>query len=134
MRKRRTMRSAGSKRNGFTMIDALLALLVLCVCVSVGAAYMQTASRVVANHQDIQREFMVLQLRQFLASASSIEVAPDRLEAVVRHELFTIEQDKNRLVKRGGYEILDENVDRVMFYEEGERIYVQMDEETYQIY
>jgi len=52
---------------------------------------------------------------------------------VVRHERFTIEQDGSRLVKRGGYEILDEQVETVRFCEEGEAVFVEIDGRRFQI-
>lgn len=100
----------------------------------IGMTYLQTAQKLLTNHDSVQRDLMILQLRYFLAGSSSIAAFDDHLEVVVRHEQFTIEKDKDRLIKRGGYEILEENVDHIRFFEQDERIFMEMDEEIYQLY
>ncbi|WP_289107943.1 hypothetical protein [uncultured Dubosiella sp.] len=133
MKKRVKSASKPSTRNGFTMMEALLALLVVSVCLQVGTAYLRVAQKLVAEPVDTQREFMILQLRHFVAQATTLEVESERIELVVRHERFTIEQDGSRLVKRGGYEILDEQVETVRFWEEGEAVFVEIDGRRFQI-
>ena len=72
-------------------------------------------------------------IHDFVAQATTLEVESERIELVVRHERFTIEQDGSRLVKRGGYEILDEQVETVRFWEEGEAVFVEIDGRRFQI-
>ncbi|EOS60701.1 prepilin-type N-terminal cleavage/methylation domain-containing protein [Firmicutes bacterium M10-2] len=134
MKKAPAIRSKRSKKNGFTMIEVLLALMITTICMGIGMAYLQTAQKLLTNHDSVQRDLMILQLRYFLASSSSIDTFDDHLEVVVRHEQFTIEKDKDRLIKRGGYEILEENVDDVRFFEHEEGIFMEMDDEIYQLY
>ena len=96
-----------SRSNGFTMIEALFSLLVVSLLIGLLSGFMQVASQIVKNHRDSQREFLVLQLRSFLAPTSSIRVDQGALEATIFHQSYRIEQDRDRLIKRGGYEILD---------------------------
>lgn len=61
------------------MIEALFSLLVVSLLIGLLSGFMQVASQIVKNHRDSQREFLVLQLRSFLAPASSIRVDQGRL-------------------------------------------------------
>ena len=122
-----------SRSNGFTMIEALFSLLVVSLLIGLLSGFMQVASQIVKNHRDSQREFLVLQLRSFLAPASSIRVDQGALEATIFHQSYRIEQDRDRLIKRGGYEILLENVEKVVFYEEEDKIYISIDKEEFQV-
>ena len=125
-----------SRSNGFTMIEALFSLLVVSLLIGLLSGFMQVASQIVKNHRDSQREFLVLQLRSFLAPASSIRVDQGALEATIFHQSYRIEQDRDRdrLIKRGGYEILLENVEKVVFYEEEDKIYISIDKEEFQVF
>ncbi len=123
-----------SRSNGFTMIEELFSLLVVSLLIGLLSGFMQVASQIVKNHRDSQREFLVLQLRSFLAPASSIRVDQGALEATIFHQSYRIEQDRDRLIKRGGYEILLENVEKVVFYEEEDKIYISIDKEEFQVF
>ncbi|MCI9040856.1 ComGF family competence protein [Dubosiella newyorkensis] len=123
-----------SRSNGFTMIEALFSLLVVSLLIGLLSGFMQVASQIVKNHRDSQREFLVLQLRSFLAPTSSIRVDQGALEATIFHQSYRIEQDRDRLIKRGGYEILLENVEKVVFYEEEDKIYISIDKEEFQVF
>lgn len=123
-----------SRSNGFTMIEALFSLLVVSLLIGLLSGFMQVASQIVKNHRDSQREFLVLQLRSFLAPASSIRVDQGALEATIFHQSYRIEQDRDRLVKRGGYEILLENIHSASFYEEEDKIYISIDKEDFQVF
>ncbi len=123
-----------SRSNGFTMIEALFSLLIVSLVIGLLSGFMQVASQIVKNHRDSQREFLVLQLRSFLAPASSIRVDQGALEATIFHQSYRIEQDRDRLVKRGGYEILLENIHSASFYEEEDKIYISIDKEDFQVF
>ena len=123
-----------SRSNGFTMIEALFSLLVVSLLIGLLSGFMQVASQIVKNHRDSQREFLVLQLRSFLAPTSSIRVDQGALEATIFHQSYRIEQDRDRLIKRGGYEILLENVEKVVFYEEEDKSYISIDKEEFQVF
>lgn len=123
-----------SRSNGFTMIESLFSLLVVSLLIGLLSGFMQVASQIVKNHRDSQREFLVLQLRSFLAPTSSIRVDQGALEATIFHQSYRIEQDRDRLIKRGGYEILLENVEKVVFYEEEDKIYISIDKEEFQVF
>lgn len=71
-----------------------------------------------------QEQMAVIQLREILSLSKNIEVEQNKLTMNYKHESIWIGQDKNRLVKKEGYEILMEGVDYVAFFKEKEEIYL----------
>ncbi|MBR3840951.1 MAG: hypothetical protein IKM20_07440 [Erysipelotrichales bacterium] len=65
-----------------------------------------------------------MKLEELLAESEVLDVSDDYIEILYRNEIFTIEQDKNRLVKRVGYQILINNISDVLFYYEDEALYI----------
>lgn len=113
-----------SIKNGFTMIEALLALLVagifsLCVLV-----FVQTCLKTLQLDTLHQEQMAILQLRQILALSKDIQVDPSFLTMNYRHEEIWIGQDKDRLVRKDGYEILMEGVNQIEFTQEKEEIFM----------
>lgn len=123
-----------SPANAFTLIEALLSLLVISIAFLIVLNLLTVSSSLLRHHTNGQEQFFILQLRSFLALSSSQIVEEDRLHVIVDHEEYTIVQDKNRIVKKGGYEILLEGVGELGFYQEEKKIYIQIDGEEYQIY
>lgn len=123
-----------SAANAFTLIEALLSLLVVSITFLIVINILSVSSSLLMHHTNQQEQFFILQLRSFLALSSSQIVEEDQLQVIVQHEKYTIMQDKNRIVKKGGYEILLEGVETIGFYQEEKKIYIQIDGEEYQIY
>lgn len=121
--------------NGFTMIEALIALFITLIVSFCAVIYLRTCIIFInyrPNHQD---QFAILQLRQIVAVSKDKEVKEKALYMVYEHDQIRIEFDRNRLVKRDGYEILIENIEYAEFIEEDEKIYLryQKDKKTYSV-
>lgn len=111
--------------NGFTMIEALIALFISLIVSFCAVVYLRTCVLFInyrPNHQD---QFAILQLRQIAAVSKNREVREKSLYMIYEHEEIRIEFDRNRLVKRDGYEILMENIDNAEFVEEDEKVYLR---------
>ncbi len=128
--------------NGTLLQDALLALLILsifCALLNQGMRVYEKASQIGIEAIDTQWFYDdggavgAAGCERLPASGDGVFAGGERIELVVRHERFTIEQDGSRLVKRGGYEILDEQVETVRFWEEGEAVFVEIDGRRFQI-
>ena len=127
------------KKNGFILTDALFGLFVMILCAGVlsfcAVIYLRTCVLFInyrPNHQD---QFAILQLRQIAAVSKDREVKERTLYMIYEHEEIRIEFDRNRLVKRDGYEILMENIEYAEFFEEDEKIYLryQKDKKTFSV-
>lgn len=121
--------------NGFTMIEALIALFISLIVSFCAVIYLRTCVLFInyrPNHQD---QFAILQLRQIAAVSKDREVKERALYMIYEHEEIRIEFDRNRLVKRDGYEILMENIEYAEFSEEDEKIYLryQKDKKTFSV-
>lgn len=121
--------------NGFTMIEALIALFISLIVSFCAVIYLRTCVLFInyrPNHQD---QFAILQLRQIVAVSKDREVKERTLYMIYEHEEIRIEFDRNRLVKRDGYEILMENIEYAEFFEEDEKIYLryQKDKKTFSV-
>lgn len=121
--------------NGFTMIEALIALFISLIVSFCAVIYLRTCVLFInyrPNHQD---QFAILQLRQIVAVSKDREVKERTLYMIYEHEEIRIEFDRNRLVKRDGYEILMENIEYAEFFEEDGKIYLryQKDKKTFSV-
>ena len=123
-----------SKKNGYLLIEALVALFVCSIVSLLAVAFLQIALRMFLLKDDSQIQFAILQIRQELALCDSITIQEHQLTYVLNHEERSIYADKNRLVKSPGYEILMENVEEVWMYEEDDKIYIEVENKTYQLY
>lgn len=115
--------------NGFTMIEALIALFISLIVSFCAVIYLRTCVLFInyrPNHQD---QFAILQLRQIAAVSKDREVKERTLYMIYEHEEIRIEFDRNRLVKRDGYEILMENIEHAEFFEEDGKIYLRYQKE-----
>lgn len=122
------------KKNGYLLIEALVALLISTIVSFLAIAFLQVALRLFLLKDDSQLQFAILQIRQELAICDSISVEDDILTYIFNHEERQIYFDKHRLVKTPGYEILMENVDEGHVYEEDSKIFIDLEGQEFQLY
>ena len=106
------------------MIDALLSLLVFSIVTLCILVFLQTCLKMLNMDMLQQEQMAVIQLREILSLSKDIEVQSHELTMNYKHESIWIGQDKDRLVKKEGYEILMEGVKNVAFYQQGEEIFL----------
>ncbi len=106
------------------MIETLLSLFGSILISSLVVLYLQLILSFSQIRQDQQDQFAILQLRQYLALSHSIQVDSTSISYIYNYGEFTISQDKNRLVKRDGYEIIMENIDDVTFFKKEDKVYI----------
>lgn len=113
-----------SIKNGFTMIDALLSLLVFSIVTLCMLVFLQTSLKMLNMDMLQQEQMAVIQLREILSLSKAIDVQSHELTMNYKHESIWIGQDKDRLVKKEGYEILMEGIKNVEFYQQEEEIFL----------
>lgn len=118
-----------SKENGFTLIEALLSLMISLFISSMICMIFSTLFHLI-NIKDVkQDQYAILQLRERCAFAScSVEDGKMILE--MNHEQYMIFYDRHRLVKEKGYEILLENIDDAYFERKDGSIYLRYQKEN----
>lgn len=104
------------RRNGFTLIEALLALFITGLVSLLGCMLVSCALHFAHMDMDTQNQFAILQLRRELSVASEVKVENEQLEYIRNHEKFRLYFDKHRIVKSPGYEIYMEQIDLGYFY------------------
>lgn len=106
---------AFQKPNGFTVSELLLSLLVGIFITSLCAVQSKTMLNALRLQGDDQEQFSVLQIRELVALSKSARVQNGILYLEYQGKEEVLTQDKNRLVKKPGYEIFLENIEKVYF-------------------
>lgn len=112
------------KQNGFTLIEALLALLITLIISLCMVVFLRTCLLYLQFRPSHQDQMAIIQLRQIAAISSDIRVEDEKLYMIYNHEEINVGFDKRRLVRKDGYEILMENLDDAYFIEDDEKFYL----------
>ncbi|MGI6512483.1 MAG: prepilin-type N-terminal cleavage/methylation domain-containing protein [Catenisphaera adipataccumulans] len=114
-----------STKNGFTLIEALLGLMVSLIVAMLAVLWLMSARTLLQMDIGLQDQYAILQLRQLASLSESTDVQTHQLTMLINHEEVIITEDKNRLVRRKGYEIFLEHIQHVEFIQKDDRIYLQ---------
>lgn len=112
------------KRNGFTLAQLLVGMIVATIIASIcmlQAGVLVKGLNVMPDHQE---QFAILQIREHVSLSAKASVRERDLVLFENGKEETLQQDKNRLVKRPGYEILMENLEDVYFEQQGQKLYL----------
>lgn len=112
------------KRNGFTLAQLLVGMIVATLIASIcmlQAGVLVKGLNVMPDHQE---QFAILQIRELVSLSAKASVRERDLVLFENGKEETLQQDKNRLVKRPGYEILMENLEDVYFEQQGQKLYL----------
>ncbi len=118
----------GSKKvmnvKGFTLIEVLIAFtcvliaILLCMPIISSIAYMQKPSYLSEDR------LAIYQLRLLLAQSNDISIKDESLYFLYQKEPQVLQYDRNRLVRKKGYEIFMQSVDDLYFEQREECFYV----------
>ncbi len=118
----------GSKKvmnvKGFTLSEVLIALtcvliaILLCMPIISSIAYMQKPSYLSEDR------LAIYQLRLLLAQSNDISIKDESLYFLYQKEPQVLQYDRNRLVRKKGYEIFMQSVDDLYFEQREECFYV----------
>ena len=112
------------------MIELCLAILILTITTTLCFLYYQISASYLKLQDSHQDQMAILQLRQTVSIAQDVEVIDGQLNYIFQNQDIEILFDKNRLVKKGGYEILMENIQDAKFYVKGIEIYLDWTKEN----
>lgn len=101
--------------NGFTLSEMLLSLLLGLLISSFLAWQGKAMLQALALQGDDQEQFSVLQIRELVSLSQNAHVQNGKLYLTYQGKEEILEQDKNRLVKKPGYEIFLEDIEEVHF-------------------
>lgn len=116
-----------SNRDGFTLIEVLLSLVITLIIVLNVASILQitTVNKKLkvtnSNHQIAAK-----QISQTLHTANYMHIGNDLQFKDEKEEVYTISLDNSRVVKTPGYDIYMHDVDRLSFYQEDNKVYMQI--------
>lgn len=124
------IKKPGQKQNGFTLIEALLSLLICSLVASLCAAQCQAIGSALPQSASTQNQFAIVQLREIAASSKRVSVENGALVLEREGKTETIRFDRNRLVKTPGYEIFAENIQSARFIQNGSAIDLEINDEN----
>lgn len=104
--------------DGFTLIETILALFCVMISLVMLTPCIQALKTMSQDFRNNDDRVAVYQLRCMLAQADTFTLENDKLSFFYRGQTTRLEFDRNRLVRRDGYEIFLENIDDVTFYVE----------------
>lgn len=108
--------------NGFSVVELLASLLIASLIANLCAMQTKSLMQAITWQPDDQEQFSILQLRELIALSKSATVKNGVLYLEREGKEESIGQDKNRLVKKPGYEIFMENVREVYFEQDNQKI------------
>ena len=113
------------KREGFTMIEMILTLMILSICTLLLSRIAYIISRYDLQDERNSDEIAVLQLQLMVAQGSAYSVDPDTLFMRYHGEDVQLLQYQDKLVKRPGYEVILQQLDQVSFNKIDTCIYIE---------
>ncbi|MGN1277250.1 MAG: prepilin-type N-terminal cleavage/methylation domain-containing protein [Floccifex sp.] len=113
------------KKNGFTLIECLLSLLITGIVSLLCMILLQTCNQMMSIDFQHQNQMAILQLRQKCALASNIHVEDGKLYMIDQRKDIEISYHNHRLVQKEGYVIWMEDLDYAFFVQEDNDIYLK---------
>lgn len=111
--------------NGFTLVEALVALMASGLVTVCFVLVLEACVHMVNQDADHQEQFSILQLRQIAALSDHCKVENEWMVCSYMKSDIAVGFDANRLVKIDGYEIFMEDIDYAGFYDQDDHIYLK---------
>lgn len=121
---RNITRADGIRKNGFSLAEMMLGMIVATVIASICMLQAGALIRGLNVKPDHQEQFAILQIRELVSLSAKASVRDGDLVLFENGKEEILQQDRNRLVKRPGYEILLENLEDVNFEQQGQKLYL----------
>lgn len=116
----KNLKQYGKRNKGFTLLETLIAVYIISITMLLLTSSLGILKQVNKDERLSDDAIAIHQLRLLLVASKNIEIMENELSFEINSEIFYLQFDRNRLVKRKGYEIYLEFVDELHFYEEGE--------------
>lgn len=115
---------------GFTMIEALLALTILCFSFTLLSSSLPVLKSMIQIRFAIEDEIALRQLRRLLLLSEDIQMNTYDLTFWYQDNWYSLIQDKDRLIRKEGYMIYMEGLEYIEFKEKGNCIYLYYEKEN----
>lgn len=112
------------KTKGFTLIELLCSLMIISLSILLLTSALTLLPHCIVSEETIQDEIALAQLRHMVLLGEDITVSFNILEMRYLNHPVIIHQDRQRLVKEDGYEILMQNIQSIEFTQEGKCFYL----------
>lgn len=114
-------------RNGFTLIEVLLSLMItLIIVLNVASILKITTVNNKITVNDSNHQIGVKQISQTLHTANYLTIGSELQFKDEKNEEYTILLDHNRVVKTPGFDIYMHDVDSLSFYQDSNKVYMQI--------
>lgn len=114
------------RANGFSLAEALLSLAVSSLVCLLLVMILSSSLRFWRASDQRQIQIAVLQLRSLAAEVSDLYVQ-DEVLVLDASDPSVISFHNRRLVKKPGYEILMEDIDDALFFQDGRSVWLQIE-------
>lgn len=114
------LKKYGKTNKGFTLLETLLALYIISITMLLLTSSLGILKQMNKDHRYSDDAIAIHQIRILLATSKNIQILENELSFDLQSDTFYLQFDRNRLIKRKGYEIYLEDVEELHFYEEGE--------------
>ena len=106
------------------MIEMLLSLFIFSLSMALLTMSIPLIHRLQDVHVDIEDEITLYQLRQLLLYASEIQYNEDELNFFYFEKEASLVLEKNRIVRKDGYVIYMEDIEKSYFTQKGDCFYI----------
>lgn len=106
------------------MIEMLLSLFIFSLSMALLTMSIPLIHRLQDIHVDIEDEIALYQLRQLLLYASEIQYNEDELNFFYFEKEASLVLEKNRIVRKDGYVIYMEDIEKSNFTQKGDCFYI----------
>lgn len=111
-------------KNGFTLAELLIGMMIATIIASICMLQAGVLVKGIQVKPDHQEQFAILQIRELVSLSNHATVQDRDLVLFENGEEEVLQLDRNRLVKRPGYEVLMENIEDVYFEQKGQKLYL----------
>lgn len=116
--------------DGFTIIEVLLALSILCICSTLIVLSLPALQKSLAISIQLEDEIGLRQVRRVLLLSDSIITTDHVLYFYYLGEDTTLELEDDKLIKRDGYVLYLDHLDKSYFSENDSCIYLNYEKEN----
>ena len=125
-----------SKRNGFALVEVLVAILTVCICIPILVSVISLMHTSLKDRTSLQDQIALIQLRRYLAVAYDIELQPSSLTFQRQQEEMRLSVVNQNLIVQPGTQIFLMDSETALFYLEGDSVMLRYvrDQQIYEVY
>ena len=125
-----------SKRNGFALVEVLVAILTVCICIPILVSVISLMHTSLKDRTSLQDQIALIQLRRYLAVAYDVELLPSSLTFQRQQEEMRLSVVNQNLIVQPGTQIFLMDSETALFYLEGDSVMLRYvrDQQEYEVY